>query len=92
VKEGTLRLLVDGQTKALSVGHAWTVPQGVPHKPFSATDQTIIGEMGGSGFPEGFPVSLSQLSCCLDEDERNTRPWLSFVLPEVQELRQKYRN
>ena len=74
VKEGTLSLLVAGKTHELGAGEQFTVRRGIPHKPFNASGQPVIGEIGEPGFPEAFAVYLSQMYRFLDEDQRNQKP------------------
>ena len=77
VAQGTISLLVNGETKLLHAGEEWTVPPGTPHKPFNPTDTTAVvrGPFTPEyALPRQFAVFLTQAYGFFDESEANGRP------------------
>ncbi len=44
VKQGELKLLVNGEVKTLKVGEFYHIRKGTPHKPFNESDEIVIVE------------------------------------------------
>lgn len=77
VAEGTLSLLVNGETRQLHPGESFLITPGTPHKPFNETNaQVIIRSPFSSDYaiPEQFLVFLTQAYGFFDESEANNHP------------------
>jgi quercetin dioxygenase-like cupin family protein len=77
VAEGTLSLLVNGDTKHLRPGETFLVTPGTPHKPFNETDARVVirGPLTPEfAIPDQFSVFLTQAYGFFDESDANNHP------------------
>ena len=77
VAEGTLSLLVNGETKHLRPGESFLVAPGTPHKPFNETDGRVVirGPLSPEyAIPDQFSVFLTQAYGFFDESDSNNHP------------------
>lgn len=72
VKQGVLKLLVDGEVKTLKAGESYHIPKGTPHKPFNESDETVIVEgHNNKNLPTKFAYCLKQFYPFMDSMREN---------------------
>ena len=72
VKSGKMALMVEDEKKILASGESFTVPKGIPHKPYNPFNEKAI--LKETSMSAQFLVYLSQVYGFLEEDERNSKP------------------